>query len=189
MFLKLRGPDTVPIPFPHCVGDSTRAHGQRSPALMPVAVRRLFGAVAPGGVMCPRLCGRFRAQCLNRASDVITPTNQEFSRHEREVIPHTHAQTSSMLSPPRPSTAALLSAAATTRPVLGGYDMVAYWQNPRAATTGVPSFNHTLITQDCNDGTGHCRDRFTSEFWFASAAHRDEFAADPWAYVPRYGGF
>ena len=81
---------------------------------------------------------------------------------------------------------AVVAATAATPPVLGGYDMVAYWTVSQPKM-GVAQFNHTLDTQDC--GAGPCRNRFSSEFWFSSAANRDAFAADPWSYAPKYGGF
>ena len=81
-------------------------------------------------------------------------------------------------------------AVAGEKPVLGGYDMVAYFRDAQNATLGMPEFNYTLKTQDCGfDKTGSCKDRFSYDFWFASAAHRDAFAADPWAFAPKYGGF
>ena len=54
-----------------------------------------------------------------------------------------------------------------------GYDPVAYFTEGRAVK-GSPEFKH----------------EFLGETWhFASAAHRDAFAADPVAYAPQYGGY
>ena len=81
------------------------------------------------------------------------------------------------------------AAARGPKPVLGGYDMVSYFRDAQNATLGMPEHNYTLKTQDCGDTTGICKDRFSYNFWFASSAHRDAFAADPWAFAPKYGGF
>ncbi len=54
-----------------------------------------------------------------------------------------------------------------------GYDPVAYFTEARAVK-GSPEFSH----------------EFLGETWhFASAAHRDDFAANPVAYAPQYGGY
>lgn len=54
-----------------------------------------------------------------------------------------------------------------------GYDPVAYFTEARAVK-GAPEFNHN----------------FLGETWhFASAVHRDAFAANPVAYAPQYGGY
>ena len=54
-----------------------------------------------------------------------------------------------------------------------GYDMVAYFTEGRPMQ-GKPEFSHSW------------RD---AEWHFASAAHRDQFAADPERYAPQFGGF
>jgi YHS domain-containing protein len=56
---------------------------------------------------------------------------------------------------------------------LGGYDPVAYFSDGRAVV-GSAAFAHV------HEGT---------TYHFASAAHRDTFAADPVRYLPQYGGF
>ncbi len=54
-----------------------------------------------------------------------------------------------------------------------GYDSVAYFEENRAVK-GSPEFKH----------------EFLGETWhFASAAHRDAFAANPVAYAPQFGGY
>jgi YHS domain-containing protein len=54
-----------------------------------------------------------------------------------------------------------------------GYDPVAYFTQSRAVK-GSPELSH----------------EFLGETWhFASAEHRDTFAADPVTYAPQYGGF
>jgi YHS domain-containing protein len=53
-----------------------------------------------------------------------------------------------------------------------GYDPVAYF------TIGEPTKGSSDITYQWDD----------AEWWFSTEAHRDEFAADPLAYVPQFGG-
>jgi len=54
-----------------------------------------------------------------------------------------------------------------------GYDPVAYFTDGKAVK-GSPEFSH----------------EFLGETWhFASAEHRDSFAADPVAFAPQYGGY
>ena len=81
--------------------------------------------------------------------------------------------------------------------MLGGYDMVEYFNQPagsRTATLGNAGHVFNLTSDDCNTGgviggSSACVPRFTSSFWFVSAGNRDAFAADPWRYAPQYGGF
>ncbi len=54
-----------------------------------------------------------------------------------------------------------------------GYDVVAYF------TVGQPTVGNDRYTADYHGAT----------YRFASAAHRDTFAADPAKYAPQYGGF
>ncbi len=54
-----------------------------------------------------------------------------------------------------------------------GYDVVAYF------TVGQPTVGNDQHTADYQGAT----------YRFASAAHRDKFAADPAKYAPQYGGF
>jgi len=56
---------------------------------------------------------------------------------------------------------------------LHGYDAVAYFTDGQAVK-GSPDFSHTW-----NGATWH----------FATAAHRDRFAAAPEAYAPQFGGY
>lgn len=56
---------------------------------------------------------------------------------------------------------------------LGGHDPVAYF------TEGQPTMGDPAISLDWNGATWH----------FASAEHRDRFAADPEAWAPRFGGY
>ena len=73
-----------------------------------------------------------------------------------------------------------------TKPVIAGYDVVAYFglTQPELGVKGSPAYTHTLLSPDA-DGSP----RFNHTFWFSSAANRDTFAADPWKYAPRFGGF
>jgi len=71
--------------------------------------------------------------------------------------------------------------------VLKGYDMVEYFVS-HTAVVGKKEFNHTHRTYDYSSkqegeviGDYH--------FLFKSAENAAEFAADPWKYAPRYGGF
>ena len=84
----------------------------------------------------------------------------------------------------------LVAAASAISPVLGGYDVVNYFTDS-APAMGSAEFAYNFTTDDCNTGAanGGCVPRFTSEFWFTSTAHRDQFKADPWRYAPRWGGF
>jgi hypothetical protein len=61
----------------------------------------------------------------------------------------------------------------TDRVAINGYDTVAYFTEERAVE-GSAEFEHAW--QD-------------ARWRFASAEHRDLFAADPERYAPRYGGF
>ena len=81
--------------------------------------------------------------------------------------------------------AALMGAAAG--PVLEGYDMVSYWSLEAGdeGVRGSPENAFNMTTSDLT--TGETLGPF--EFWFASPSHRDAFAADPWAYAPKWGGF
>jgi YHS domain-containing protein len=56
---------------------------------------------------------------------------------------------------------------------IGGYDPVAYFTDGRAIK-GRPGFSAR------HDG---------ATYWFASAAHRDQFVAAPQRYLPQYGGY
>jgi len=71
-------------------------------------------------------------------------------------------------------------------PVIGGYDVVEYFSLAPNDTgvKGVPEYAHHLTSPDA-DGTA----RFTYEFWFSSLANKNKFAADPWKYAPKYGGW
>ena len=90
-----------------------------------------------------------------------------------------------------------LAATAAALPVLGGYDMVAYFSLPNtppgaSSPSGVlGSALHSLniSTVDISGGAAQPRPLGQYEFWFASAANKATFAADPWKYAPKYGGF
>ena len=72
-------------------------------------------------------------------------------------------------------------------PVLEGYDMVSYWSlgDGDDGVQGSKEFAHNLTTQDYVTGA----ELGPFEFWFASAENLATFAADPWKYAPRWGGF
>ena len=90
--------------------------------------------------------------------------------------------------------AAAMASIAASKPVLGGYDMVAYYTT-NAAVLGARQFAYNFTTDDCNTGSSDsaaataCVPRFANEFWFSSAANAATFQADPWTYAPRWGGF
>jgi YHS domain-containing protein len=61
----------------------------------------------------------------------------------------------------------------STNRAIGGYDAVAYFTD-RQPTRGVEEFGHS----------------YAGAIWlFASAEHRDQFAARPRRYAPQYGGY
>jgi YHS domain-containing protein len=60
-----------------------------------------------------------------------------------------------------------------SKTALGGYDPVAYFEQQ------MPAKGSTEVTHDYNG----------VQWRFASAAHRDLFAAKPEAYAPQYGGY
>jgi len=65
-------------------------------------------------------------------------------------------------------------------PVLGGVDVVAYFQIVPGsyAVMGSPEFFSTLRTSDAE---------YT--FFFSSLENKEYFDDDPWQYIPEYGGF
>lgn len=76
---------------------------------------------------------------------------------------------------------------AAVNPVLDGYDMVAYFDESRAVK-GSSQYAHVLTTYDYSsnpsgDVIGDYR------FHFKSEDNKAKFAADPWKYAPKYGGF
>jgi len=72
-------------------------------------------------------------------------------------------------------------------PVLGGYDVVAYFglAPDSKGVMGSLAHSHNLSTSDLTTGesTG------TYQFWFSNESNRAKFAADPWRFAPKYGGF
>ena len=83
---------------------------------------------------------------------------------------------------------------ATALPVLGGYDMVAYWSLPRSsegpAAQGVMgTAAHAVNISTVDVSAGAPKSLGDYEFWFANEANKEKFAADPWKYSPKYGGF
>ena len=74
----------------------------------------------------------------------------------------------------------------STKPVIGGFDVVQYFslQPGDFGVLGSPEFAHNLTSPD-KDGSP----RFTYEFWFKNTENRDKFAVNPWKYAPKNGGF
>ena len=52
---------------------------------------------------------------------------------------------------------------------------------------GSADFSYNLTTIDSSSGSAVEYDTF--EFYFKDSANRDAFAAEPWNYAPKYGGF
>lgn len=74
-------------------------------------------------------------------------------------------------------------------PVLHGYDVVAYFSLGKwaHATRGLSTISYRWLDYnwtDPRDGTV-----YNYEFWFSSELNKRSFQADPWRYVPRFGGF
>jgi hypothetical protein len=74
----------------------------------------------------------------------------------------------------------------STKPVLGGFDVVQYFslQPTDMGVLGSPTWAYNFTSPD-KDGSP----RFTYEFWFVNEGNRDKFAADPWKYAPKNGGY
>ena len=76
-----------------------------------------------------------------------------------------------------------------TIPVLHGYDLVAYFSLGKwsHATKGRPSLAYHWTDYNWTDP----RDDYTYSytFWFSSSLNREKFVANPWKYLPRFGGF
>ena len=81
--------------------------------------------------------------------------------------------------------------AAAGMPVLGGYDMVAYFSLPNTAPSshGVLGSQAHSVNISTVDVAGTAKSLGSYEFWFSSAANAAKFAADPWKFAPKYGGF
>ena len=79
--------------------------------------------------------------------------------------------------------------AATALPVLGGYDMVAYFSLPPTAHGVMGSVAHSLNISTTDASGGEHKPLGSYEFWFQSGANKAKFAADPWKFAPKYGGF
>ena len=74
----------------------------------------------------------------------------------------------------------------STKPVIGGYDVVQYFSlEPHdLGVLGSPEFAQSFTSPDADGSL-----RFKHEFWFANEQNRAKFAADPWKYAPKNGGF
>ena len=76
-------------------------------------------------------------------------------------------------------------------PVVGGYDVVEF-HNLQATDDGVlgsSAFTHDLLTEDLSPDSSKKMKSTNWTFHFKNKANQELFAADPWAYAPRYGGF
>lgn len=85
-------------------------------------------------------------------------------------------------------TAAFGSAAvAGYKPVLQGYDMVAYMDEGRAVRgDSIHKYTHTTYDYSSNPSGDVIGDY---HFHFASEENSAKFKAYPWKYAPKYGGF
>lgn len=82
--------------------------------------------------------------------------------------------------------ASLCALRAAVNPVLDGYDMVAYFDEQRAVK-GSSQHAHVLTTYDYSSGKEEVIGDY--RFHFKSEENKNKFAADPWQYAPKYGGF
>jgi hypothetical protein len=71
---------------------------------------------------------------------------------------------------------------------LGGYDVVAYWSLPHDAE-GVLGSEEFAVNFTASDGLAGSDLRWQYKLLFSSAANRDAFEADPYRYLPQWGGF
>lgn len=74
-------------------------------------------------------------------------------------------------------------------PVLHGYDVVAYfslgkWSHATRGHAHIAYEWKDYNWTDTRDGT-----TYSYSFWFSSVDNRRQFIADPWKFVPRFGGF
>ena len=84
---------------------------------------------------------------------------------------------------------AALAAPAAPKPVLFGFDMVEYFTKDAAAngTMGMAEFAHTIESFDFTTHPPTSVGNYT--FLFNNEANMAAFAADPWKFAPRWGGF
>lgn len=82
--------------------------------------------------------------------------------------------------------AGFLALRAAVNPVLDGYDMVAYFDEQRAVQ-GSSQHAHILTTYDYSSGNAEVIGDY--RFHFKNEENKAKFAADPWQYAPKYGGF
>jgi hypothetical protein len=75
------------------------------------------------------------------------------------------------------------------KPVLYGFDQVAYFSLPADSdgVLGSPEHTYTMESFDFTTTPPSSVGNYT--FHFANETNRATFAADPWKYVPRWGGF
>lgn len=83
------------------------------------------------------------------------------------------------------------AAAQGAKPVLYGFDVVAYQSLPASAngTMGTAQYSFNLTTTDESGTKGERMLPTNYTFHFASAANLAAFASDPWKYTPAWGGF
>mmetsp|Transcript_19260 Transcript_19260/g.32238 ORF Transcript_19260/g.32238 Transcript_19260/m.32238 type:complete len:220 (-) Transcript_19260:1608-2267(-) len=70
--------------------------------------------------------------------------------------------------------------------VLEGYDIVEYYHleyNTCSSVMGISKYSYTMHSAD------EAGDKRMYQFWFSSKSNLQKFAADPWKYAPKFGGF
>jgi hypothetical protein len=89
--------------------------------------------------------------------------------------------------------AALASSLLLSDVALYGYDVVEYFSLPASASgvVGSASFAHDVVGVDKSSGgaSGQKMTPTNYTFHFKDAANLRAFQADPWRYLPRWGGF
>lgn len=81
-------------------------------------------------------------------------------------------------------------AAVQAKPVLFGYDVVEYFSlnDGDEGVMGTEDYQYDLLTTDMSDNENPMDDT-NYTFYFKDQANLDLFAADPWKYAPKWGGF
>ena len=84
-----------------------------------------------------------------------------------------------------------LGQATTLGPVVGGYDVVEFrhLQPTDDGVLGTSTYSYDLLTKDYSTDASKKMLPTNWTFYFKNAENLKTFAASPWAYVPRYGGF
>ena len=75
-------------------------------------------------------------------------------------------------------------------PAIAGNDVVAYFSLEAGAidVPGSPQYRHVLSSQELLPAKLQHLHPSDYEFWFSSQLNLELFAADPWKYIPMFGG-